>query len=183
MSDSSGAGVSVPSPADVAAKAAERGGQGQSADGVQDAASSSERSDGAEQRDVFDREYVEKLRREAAGYRTKLKEYEPLVRKFREQEDANKSELEKAQERIAELEAERQAQAAAAVRARVAADAGVPVDLLPETTDEDALNASAKALKEWAKEQSVSGAPRVDRVGSAGGGGSRDEIARAVLGL
>ncbi len=45
-----------------------------------------------------------KVRREAAGYRTKLREAEPLVKAAQEAEEANKTEVQKAQERAANLE-------------------------------------------------------------------------------
>lgn len=45
-----------------------------------------------------------KVRREAANYRTKLREAEPLVKAARDAEEANKSEVQKAQERSQQLE-------------------------------------------------------------------------------
>lgn len=45
-----------------------------------------------------------KVRREAAGYRTKLREVEPLAKKAQEAEEANKTEVQRAQERAAQLE-------------------------------------------------------------------------------
>ncbi len=50
------------------------------------------------------RKEIEKLRKESAGYRTKLREVEPLATKAKELEDAQKSELERATERAADLE-------------------------------------------------------------------------------
>ncbi|WP_156765704.1 hypothetical protein [Mycobacterium sp. 1245499.0] len=49
---------------------------------------------------------IAKLRREAAGYRTKLREAEPIVKAHQEREEANKTELQKAQEALAERERE-----------------------------------------------------------------------------
>lgn len=45
-----------------------------------------------------------KVRKEAAAYRTKLREAEPLVKAAREAEDANKTEVQRAQERVAKAE-------------------------------------------------------------------------------
>jgi hypothetical protein len=69
----------VPTPAEVAAKTT---------------ASTAEKS--ATVPDTFDREYVEKLRKEVVGYRSKLKELEPLAAEYRKQQDENKIEPEKA---------------------------------------------------------------------------------------
>jgi DNA-binding IclR family transcriptional regulator len=63
------------------------------------------------------RKEIEKLRRESAAYRTKNKELEPLARKAKELEDAQKSE----QERLAEQLTREQERAAKAVRTAVAA--------------------------------------------------------------
>lgn len=55
---------------------------------------------------TFDAEYVEKLRKEAAKYRTEAKENADAAKRLSEIEDAQKSEAEKASERIAKAEAE-----------------------------------------------------------------------------
>ncbi|MDR3080380.1 MAG: hypothetical protein LBV60_05525, partial [Streptomyces sp.] len=47
------------------------------------------------------RREIEKLRREAAGHRTKVRELEPLAAKARELEDAQKSETERLTEQLA----------------------------------------------------------------------------------
>lgn len=49
---------------------------------------------------------IQKLRRESAGYRTKLREAEPIVKAHQEREEANKTELQKAQEALAARERE-----------------------------------------------------------------------------
>lgn len=67
--DSTESNGQVPTPAEVAAKTT---------------ASTAEKS--AEVPDTFDCEYVEKLRKEATGYRSKLKELEPLVAEYRKQQ-------------------------------------------------------------------------------------------------
>ena len=53
---------------------------------------------------VFDQAYVEKLRKENASYRTKLREAEPIVEEYNKKLEAEKTDLERANERIAELE-------------------------------------------------------------------------------
>lgn len=92
-----------------------------------------------QQQDTFDRAYVEKLRKEAAKYRNQAKEVEPLAQKMRELEESKKTDLEKAHDRIAQLEADAAVAKTQAVRAKVAAANGVPVDLLPAQGDEEAL--------------------------------------------
>lgn len=92
-----------------------------------------------QQQDTFDRAYVEKLRKEAAKYRNQAKELEPLAQKMRELEESKKTDLEKAHDRIAQLEADAAVAKTQAVRAKVAAANGVPVDLLPAQGDEEAL--------------------------------------------
>lgn len=49
---------------------------------------------------------IQRLRRESAGYRTKLREAEPIVKAHQEREEANKTELQKAQEALAARERE-----------------------------------------------------------------------------
>jgi hypothetical protein len=44
---------------------------------------------------------IQKLRKESAGYRTKLREAEPLVKAAQEAEEANKTEVQRAQDAIA----------------------------------------------------------------------------------
>lgn len=138
---------------------------------------------GQKQPDSFSREYVEKLRRENAGYRTKLKELEPVAAELKKKQEASKSDLEKALGRIAELEEAAKTASMHALRAKVAAEAGIPADLLPTTDDEDKLRERATALKEWAEAQKPTGAPTVNAVGKSSGSQSRDELARSILGF
>ena len=96
-----------------------------------------------EQQDMTIEDYksaLEKVRREAAKYRTENKELRPLAQRAKEAEEAGKSELQKAQERIAALEAEKQASVLAAARAELAAKHGIPGELI---TGEDAESMAA----------------------------------------
>lgn len=112
-----------------------------------DPAPTADPAPGETQQDVFDREYVEKLRREAADYRTKRKEeadraaqLEAELAKYRDGLKAltGEQEAEKSPEDIiASLTAERDqaAQQLAAIRTesaltRAAADAGADAELL-----------------------------------------------------
>ena len=90
----------------------------------------------------FDEAYVKKLRSEAAKYRTEAQEAKA---KAQEYEDAQKSELEKAQDRLARTEEAKADAEARLLRFEVATAKGVPGQLLP------LLNASSKeALEEQA---------------------------------
>jgi hypothetical protein len=78
------------------------------------------------------RKEIEKLRREAAKYRTKAGELEPLAKKARELEDAQKSEQERLAEQLTDaqqrVQAFRQRAVRAEVRALAAAEFADPED-------------------------------------------------------
>ncbi|QQB46205.1 hypothetical protein I6I10_12290 [Corynebacterium glucuronolyticum] len=155
----------------------------ESADQAQD--HTDETTNSEEQQDTFDRSYVEKLRKEAAKYRNQAKELEPLAKKMRELEESKKSDLEKARERIAELEAAEASAKMQALRSQVAASTGVPVDFLPDKGDEESLTKAAEALTLWATKQ----APEKKRIPESNAAGrnaevsDRDAIARQILGI
>src|SRR5690606_34590253 len=69
---------------------------------------------------------LEKARKEAAGYRTKLREAEPFVKKAQELEEASKTDLEKLQARISELESANGDLTTYKLRREVADAKGVP---------------------------------------------------------
>lgn len=130
---------------------------------------------------------LEKARREAAKYRTERNELRPLADKAREAEEASKSDLQKAQERIAALEAEKHASIVAATRAEVASKHGVPVELVTGD-DEEAMVASAAALESFVEQRLANQVkphlPHVSAVGrDSGRGVDRDAQARQILGL
>lgn len=99
-------------------------------------------ADPAAEPQVFSREYVESLRREAAGYRTRAKTADELQHKLDEFENAGKSELER--ERLARESAEKalaQTQSDL-LRERVARQKNLPTELaevLQGTTEEEML--------------------------------------------
>lgn len=129
---------------------------------------------------------LEKARKQAARYRTERNELRPMAEKAREAEEAGKSELQKAQERIAALEAEKRASELNAVRAELSAKHGIPADLIAGT-DEDSMVESAAALASFVEKRLAEKAqPHLPAVGSVGrnsGGTDRDAQARAILGL
>jgi hypothetical protein len=104
------------------------------------------------------RKQLEKARKDAAGYRTKLRELEPIAAKAKELEDAQKSEAQKLTER-AEL-AERTASEAQREmsRLRVLSEINLPADLhefvIGDTEDE--MRAKAQKLQgQFAAERSA----------------------------
>jgi chromosome segregation ATPase len=71
------------------------------------------------------RKQLEKARREAANYRTKVRELEPLASKAKELEDAGRSDLEKLTARAEKAEQERAQVEARALRLEVAFEKGL----------------------------------------------------------
>lgn len=102
---------------------------------------------------TFTQEEVNKLVQERLGKeRAKYENYEALkdkAAKFDEMQEASKSELQKAQEKAAKLEAEitsmKKEAEVTAMRLKVATEKGVPVDLLNGETEE-ACQAQADKL-------------------------------------
>lgn len=105
---------------------------------------------------TFDAEYVDKLRKEAAKYRTEAKTNADAAKRLAEIEESQKSEAQKAADKIAALEREASEARSEALRARVSTETGVPVDLL-HGDDEDAIRAAAKAAVEWQEARRKSG--------------------------
>ena len=102
---------------------------------------------------------------------SKLDEYKAKAEKFDELEEANKTELQKATERAAQLESElnqiKKEASIKDVRNKVAKELGVPADLLTAET-EDACKEQAKAILNFAKPSSyptIKDAGEVNNVG------------------
>jgi hypothetical protein len=76
---------------------------------------------------TFDAEYVAKLRKEAAAARIEAKNNADAAKRLAEIEDANKSEVEKAAQRVADAEARAKAAETRALRLQVAAEKGLTV--------------------------------------------------------
>lgn len=102
---------------------------------------------------------------------SQLNEYKAKAEKFDELEEANKSELQKATERAEQLEKElkkiKKEESVRQIRAKVASEIGVPVDLLTAETEEACTN-QAKAILNFAKPSSyptIKDAGEVNNVG------------------
>ena len=98
----------------------------------------------------------------------KLKDYEQLKEKaaaYDEQQESGKSDMDKLNERIAAIEAERDKLAAEKQRhelvSRVAKETGMPADVLAmlSADDEEGLKAAAETLKEQFGKTGRRGAP------------------------
>jgi DNA repair exonuclease SbcCD ATPase subunit len=104
---------------------------------------------------------IDKLRKEAAGWRTKVRELEPQARKAQEADEATKSEIQKALDRLAEAEQRAQAATFEAARLRAASAHGLTeaqAKRLVGSTPEE-LDADAKA---YAAEVGTNGARKAD---------------------
>lgn len=149
-----------------------------------------ESQEGAEQQTdegkTFDAEYVTKLRQEAAKYRTEAKANADAARRLAEIEDAQKSEAQKAAERIALLEKETQAARAEAMRFKVATKFGISdedADLFLTASDEETLTKQAERLAARQEDAGKPRQPRPDRNQGRQSGGSTstaDQFAAAV---
>lgn len=94
----------------------------------------------------------DRVARERAKYEG-YEDFKEKAAKFDEMEEANKSELQKAQEKVAEYEKKINAMEKEKniheMRTKVAQEKGIPVDLLTGETEE-ACNAQADAIKNYA---------------------------------
>lgn len=140
---------------------------------------------------------LERARREAASYRTKLreteaklKEAEPVLAEYQKAQDAQKSEAQKAAERAQAAEAKVQAAEAKAQRAervaiatRLAAKAGVDPDIVPYLdVDKLDLDDEKKALDILGKLASAKGASAggASNPGRSGASGTSDDELRKL---
>ena len=104
--------------------------------------------------DGMDLEAARKLRSEARNLRARLKEAEEKARRFDEIEESNKTEAQKQAEQLDKLRQENERLQSQMLKAQVAADKGVPAELLSGTT-EDELVASAERLLAFRGQQAA----------------------------
>lgn len=124
----------------------------------------------------------ERLARE----REKYADYEVLkekASKYDETEEANKSELQKAQEKAqalqTQLDALNQANEARAIREKVANEYKLPANLLTADS-EDACIEQAKAIAEYAKPGTYPNVRDAGEANSTGGGTTREQFANFI---
>lgn len=118
-------------------------------------------------------EFDKKMGARLAEEREKFADYDELKARA-EAADSAIAERDELQAKVEKAEAEN-------LRARVAADAGVPANLLTGTTEKE-LTESAQALAEFAESSRGPSGPVVKSVGSDESEASRDDLARAFLG-
>ena len=132
----------------------------------EDTTAAPEPQEGTEQdTETFDAEYVAKLRKEAAKYRTEAKANADAARRLAEIEQASKTEAERTTERITALEQQLAEATRAAIRSDVAAKYGIAPedrDLFLTGADEDTLVAQAQRLAQREADRKKQGnvAPR-----------------------
>ena len=124
---------------------------------------------------------------EARKWEQRAKEYKPAADKLAEIEEANKSEAQKAAERIAAAEQAAAAAEARALRREIALEHRLGKDdaaLLDGMTDEDAMRRLAERLAKAATEDEAPVGFRVDQSGrKSGAAPDKDAAARAVFGI
>jgi hypothetical protein len=130
-----------------------------------------EQPQGGEAAKTFDADYVKKLRDEAAKYRTEAKANADAAKRLAEIEEAQKSEAQRAAERLADAE-ERAAKAERdATRLRVIAETQLHPDqhefVFGDTEDE--MRARAEKLKAMAATAPTAPGPRPDMSQASGG--------------
>lgn len=114
-----------------------------------------------EQPTVYDAEYVARLRREAARYRTEAKANAEAARRLAEIEEARKIEAEKAAERLAKAERAVAEAEARALRRETALEYRLSAEdalLLDAVVDEEAMRALAKRLAQGKADAARDGA-------------------------
>jgi hypothetical protein len=133
---------------------------------------------------TFDAEYVDKLRKEAAKYRTEAKAGADARARLAEIEEANKTAEQKAAEKLAEIEKRASELAAREARTDVAAETGIPANILAGPTDStpEAIKAFADLLAEHmgALRSNNNHSPREGETPKSGGDESR-EFARSLF--
>lgn len=132
-----------------------------------------------------------RLAREREKIKAEYADYDELAEKakaYDEAQEANKTELQKANDRIAALEGEKKKREEAdkqrEMREKVSKETGIPADLI-SGADEESMTSYAKKLAEFAKVQTPA-APKDPNPGKfSSGEGTNDEqreFARALLG-
>ena len=123
----------------------------------------------------LDKVLSKRLERERAKYA----DYEELKKKAAEAADS-RSEVEKLNDRLKELEQERHQSALEAAKAKAASEYGVPAELLVGD-DADAIEAHAKRLAEYVAAQAPSTGAYVKNVGRDDAEASVESYARRML--
>lgn len=137
-----------------------------------------------ETQEAFDAAIKQRLERERAKFDEQVKK----ARLYDEAQEAQKTELEKANSRIAELEKQaadhKAADEARAAREKVAKATGVPAELISGGTEEE-MTAFAQAVAAYAKKPAAPASPAAGKFSSGGksdAAGSMREVAAQLFG-
>ena len=136
---------------------------------------------------TFDAEYVDKLRKEAAKYRTEAKANADAAERLAKIEEASKTAEQKAAEKLAQMEAQTKALEAKAARVEVAGETGIPVNILagPEDSSPEAIKAYAALLVAYTEKAGKPRPPQPDPNQGRSGTGpatTADQFAAAIEG-
>ena len=139
-----------------------------------------------ESQEALDAVIRERLERARKTEREKYADYDDLkakAQKWDEQQEAGKSELDKARDEIARLTSEKRARdkadKASALRAKVAEETGVPASIIAGDTEED-MKSFAASVAAWARRPAAPQVPSAggfDKGASAGGGDAKADFA------
>lgn len=136
---------------------------------------------------TFDAEYVDKLRKESAKYRTEAKANADAAKRLAELEQSQKSEAEKQAERIAALESQIESATIQSVRSRMAAKYQMDpedADMFLTGTTEETVEAQAKRFSERVSANKKNGphVPKEGTVTETAGDASRRAFVRQLTG-
>ncbi|WP_313277732.1 hypothetical protein [Timonella senegalensis] len=122
---------------------------------------------------------VEKWKAHSRKNEERAKENAEKAKKFDELEEASKTEQQKRDEHIANLEKENAALKSQSLRSQVASEKGVPAELLSGSTQEE-LEESADALLAYRGETTAK-APKADGQGEQGGTVSKGGLSASEI--
>lgn len=136
---------------------------------------------------TFDADYVKKLRDEAAKHRKEAKANADAAKRLAELEDAQKSEAEKAADRVRQLESEVEDARRESLRFRVASEFGIPsekAELLLTGSDEETMRKQAEALRSDTDDRKKNGnvVPNEGKTPPAPAGDEKREFLRSLVG-
>lgn len=136
---------------------------------------------------TFDADYVDKLRKESAKYRTEAKANADAAKRLAEIEESQKSEADKQAERIKSLEADAATARTESLRLRVATKHGIndeDADLFLTGSDEETLTKQAARLAERVEDRKKQGnyAPNEGKTPPAAGDDPTREFLRQATG-
>lgn len=140
---------------------------------------------------TFDADYVDRLRKESAKYRTEAKANAEAAKRLTELEEAQKTAEQKAAERLAEMEKRAAELEAKATVAEIAASSGIPTEILagPRDRTPEGVQEFATRLTAFLEERGKPRTPQPDRTQGGSGaslalnGDGIESALRAKLGI